>query len=214
MNQEMEKILASLRGHLEIEKAFGIQEISFTGMTKKGTLASLEKKVLQCTRCRLSQGRKNAVFGEGSPRASLLFIGEGPGYHEDLQGRPFVGRAGQLLDRILSAMGLAREEVYIANMVKCRPPGDRTPLPDEIDACRPYLEVQISLIQPKVICLLGSVALKGLLGTDKGITAIRGQMLDFRGIPVIPTFHPAFLLRNPGEKRKAWEDFQKVMKLI
>ncbi len=167
-----------------------------------------------CRRCKLSGGRTNIVFGAGSPRADLMFIGEGPGYDEDKQGLPFVGRAGKLLDQIIKAMGFDREEVYIANVVKCRPPENRTPQPDEVSACTPFLYRQIEIIGPRVIVALGAPAARALLETEIGITKLRGTFREYRGIPVMPTFHPAYLLRNPAAKRSVWEDMQQVMSLL
>jgi DNA polymerase len=154
------------------------------------------------------------VFGVGNPDAELMFVGEAPGHDEDIQGEPFVGRAGQLLNRIIEAMGLKRSDVYIANVVKSRPPNNRAPLPEEMEACRPFLLRQIDIVKPKVICLLGAVAVRGLLQSKESITRIRGQFLRWRGILVMPTFHPAYLLRNPNEKRTVWEDMQKVRDVL
>ncbi len=178
------------------------------------TLQTLESEVASCTRCRLCEGRTRTVFGEGAPGADLMFVGEGPGADEDRTGRPFVGRAGQLLDRMIGAMGLSRGDVYIANVVKCRPPGNRAPNPDEAAACLGYLREQIRQIRPRVICALGSPAAKTLLETEQGIMRLRGQRFPYPGDPaitVIPTFHPAYLLRRPEEKAKAWADLQLAM---
>ncbi len=164
-----------------------------------------------CRRCRLCEKRKNIVFGTGSARARLMFVGEGPGRDEDIQGLPFVGRAGQLLNQIIKAMGFERDQVYIANVVKCRPPDNRTPLPDEVASCTPFLFSQIDLIRPEVIVALGAPAAQALLGSTAGITKIRGTFREFHGILVMPTFHPAYLLRNPAAKRQVWEDMQQVM---
>jgi len=177
----------------------------------QGDLASLASTAAGCTKCILAKGRKNVVFGEGNPNAELMFIGEGPGRDEDLQGRPFVGAAGQLLTKMINAMQFSREEVYIANVVKCRPPGNRTPEQPEAEACLPYLIRQIELIKPKVIVLLGAVPLLYLLD-KKGITRLHGEWFEFMGIKTLPTFHPAYLLRSPSEKKHAWADLQKVMK--
>ena len=165
----------------------------------------------ECTRCKLCEGRNKIVFGDGSPHARLMFVGEGPGSDEDRQGLPFVGRAGQLLNQIIKAMGYQREEVYIANVVKCRPPENRAPQPDETAACTPFLFRQIEIIKPEVIVALGSPATQALLESSTGITKLRGTFREFRGIPVMPTFHPAYLLRNPAAKKDVWEDMQKVM---
>lgn len=178
------------------------------------SLDELRPAVLACSRCPLAATRHNVVFGEGDPHAKLMFIGEGPGYDEDMQGRPFVGRAGQLLDKMIAAMQFKREEVYIANVVKCRPPGNRVPSPDEAAACIGYLKKQIALIRPEVIVLLGATAVNFLLGKREGITRLRGKWLGYDGIPVMPTFHPAFLLRQESAKREAWADLQQVMKVF
>ncbi len=175
------------------------------------SLEAVAAEVAQCTRCRLCAGRTNTVPGEGSPHARIMWIGEGPGADEDRLGRPFVGRAGQLLTRIIRSMGLTREEVFIGNVVKCRPPGNRTPLPDEVGTCLPYLERQIALIQPKIIVLLGASALHALIDPSASITRMRGTWLTRNGIMVMPTFHPAALLRDPGKNRLVWEDMKKVM---
>ncbi|HXE90096.1 MAG TPA: uracil-DNA glycosylase [Terriglobales bacterium] len=167
-----------------------------------------------CTRCRLHQGRKNIVFGVGNPRADLMFIGEGPGADEDEQGEPFVGRAGQLLNRMIEAMGLKRSDVYIANVVKCRPPGNRTPERDECDTCSPFLMRQIEAIAPRVIVALGAVAARTLLEVNQSMAALRGSWHDFRGIPLAVTYHPAFLLRDPRQKKEAWKDLQMVMQYL
>ncbi|MBW2064648.1 MAG: uracil-DNA glycosylase [Deltaproteobacteria bacterium] len=176
------------------------------------SLQDLRRFIGDCKKCRLYQGRTNLVFGEGSPRADLVFVGEGPGKEEDLEGRPFVGEAGRLLTRIIKAMGLEREDVYICNVVKCRPPKNRDPERDEIEACLPFLKKQIALIRPKVICTLGRVAAQALLGKRFQITMERGKWYDFCGIPLMPTYHPAYLLRNPSAKRQVWEDVQKIIK--
>ena len=182
---------------------------------KAGALARLCAEELgDCSRCRLCTGRKSIVFGVGDPNAQLMFIGEGPGADEDEQGIPFVGRAGQLLTKIIEAMGLSREKVYIANIVKCRPPQNRAPLPDEVASCIPFLIRQARIIAPKVIVCLGSTAAQNLLGTDEKITKLRGHFTQWQEIPVMPTYHPAFLLRNPNMKKPVWEDMQLVMKLL
>ncbi|MEW6757217.1 MAG: uracil-DNA glycosylase [Acidobacteriota bacterium] len=165
-----------------------------------------------CRLCRLCEKRTRIVFGAGSPRARLLFVGEGPGAEEDEKGIPFVGRAGQLLTEIITrGMGLRREEVYIANVVKCRPPENRTPQPDEMAACMPFLEAQIACIRPEVIVTLGATAAQGLLGEKVAITRFRGQWRNYKGIPLMPTYHPSYLLRNPAAKGDVWTDIQQVM---
>jgi DNA polymerase len=166
-----------------------------------------------CTRCRLSkQGRKQIVFGVGNPKAELMFIGEAPGADEDQQGEPFVGRAGQLLNNMIKAMGLRREDIYIANIIKCRPPGNRTPERDECETCSPFLMRQIAAIKPKVIVALGAVAAKTLLAINAPMSEFRGRWFDFRGTKLAVTYHPAFLLRDPRQKKEAWKDLQMVMK--
>lgn len=174
------------------------------------SLTQIAAELEGCTRCKLCSGRKNIVIGEGNPNAELVFVGEGPGEQEDLQGRPFVGKAGQLLDKMIEAMGLTRDQVYIANVVKCRPPGNRNPEPDEIAACRPFVSRQLATIRPKAIVALGKFAAQTLLKTDEGIMRIRGGFRDYQGVKLMPTFHPAYLLRNPESKREAWEDLKKV----
>jgi DNA polymerase len=165
----------------------------------------------ECTRCKLHRHRNKIVFGAGNPRAELMFVGEGPGHDEDLQGLPFVGRAGQLLTQMIEAMGLSRSDVYIANVVKCRPPENRTPEKDEVSTCMPYLVRQIGAIQPKVIVCLGSCAAQALLSTNKAISRFRGEWFDFRGARLLATYHPAYLLRNPHAKPEVWTDLKKVM---
>ena len=165
----------------------------------------------ECTRCGLCRDRTNIVFGVGDPKARLVFVGEGPGADEDLKGEPFVGRAGQLLTRIIESMGMARKDVYIANVVKCRPPENRTPLPDEIATCSPFLFQQIAAIRPRVVVCLGTPAAQTVLGTRDTITRLRGAFHEIGGIRVMPTFHPAYLLRNPAAKRDVWDDMKKVM---
>jgi DNA polymerase len=178
-------------------------------------LAAIRHELGECTRCALhGQGRKQIVFGVGSPAADIMFVGEAPGADEDAQGIPFVGRAGQLLTKMIEAMGLRRDEVYIANVLKCRPPGNRDPQPDEIASCEPFLFQQIASVQPKVIIALGAFAARTLLKTQDPISRLRGRVYDYRGAQLIPTFHPSFLLRSPGYKREAWEDLKKALGLL
>ena len=165
----------------------------------------------ECTRCKLHRGRTKLVFGDGNPKADLVFVGEGPGRDEDAQGLPFVGRAGKLLTQMIEAMGLQRQDVYICNVVKCRPPENRTPERDEVETCSPFLLRQLDAISPKVIVCLGSVAAQTLLETNRGISHFRGQWLEFRGTKLMATYHPAYLLRNPSAKGEVWKDLQKVM---
>jgi len=174
-------------------------------------LDEVRRALGDCKRCKLCSGRKNVVFGVGNPKARLVFVGEGPGAEEDNQGIPFVGAAGQLLTKMIAAMGYSRDEVYICNVVKCRPPGNRNPEPDEIEACQPFLEAQLNAIRPSVIITLGKFAAQTLLRTDTPITRLRGQWREYVGIPLMPTFHPAYLLRSPAEKKSAWTDLQAVM---
>jgi uracil-DNA glycosylase len=168
-----------------------------------------------CTRCKLhTLGRKQVVFGVGNPNADLMFVGEAPGADEDEQGEPFVGRAGQLLTKIIEAIALKREDVYIANIIKCRPPGNRNPEPDEVEQCEPFLFKQVAAVKPRVIVALGKFAAQSLLRTTDPITRLRGRSFTYRGATLIPTFHPAFLLRNPAAKREVWEDMKKVRALL
>ena len=175
------------------------------------TLLKIRDDIGDCTRCKLHKGRHKIVFGDGSAKARLVFVGEGPGADEDAQGLPFVGRAGKLLTQMIEAMGLERKDVYICNVVKCRPPENRAPEPDEVATCSPYLLRQIDVIQPRVIVCLGAVAAKTLLETNRGITQFRGQWLEWRGRKLMATYHPAYLLRNPNAKGEVWKDLQKVM---
>jgi DNA polymerase len=178
------------------------------------TLADIRTDLGDCTRCGLCESRTHIVFGEGSPNAQVMFVGEGPGFDEDKCGQPFVGAAGQLLTKIIAAMGLTRETVYIGNIVKCRPPNNRNPEPEEIRQCLPFLKRQVAAINPRVICALGSVAARALLATETPISRLRGRFYEVMGIPVMPTFHPAFLLRNPEKKREVWEDVQQIMRML
>ncbi len=178
------------------------------------TLAEIREELGDCRRCKLAKGRTHIVFGEGAPQARLMFVGEGPGREEDLQGRPFMGEAGQLLNRILAKMEIRRDDVYIANLVKCRPPGNRDPEPDEIAACLPFLLKQIDSIRPLVIVTLGKPATQTLLKTQENITKIRGKWQKYKNIKVMPTFHPSYLNRFPRERIKTWEDMQQVMEYL
>lgn len=185
-----------------------------TSRTLSPALAAISDDIGDCQRCKLHQGRTHIVFGVGNPNARLLFVGEGPGRDEDLQGEPFVGAAGQLLDRMIKAMGLTRPEVYIANIVKCRPPGNRNPEPDEVIACEGFLKAQIRAVQPETIVALGRVAAQTLLGETTPVSRLRGHWREYQAVPLMPTFHPAYLLRNPADKRLVWEDLQAVMKRL
>jgi uracil-DNA glycosylase len=178
---------------------------------KDDTLLKIREDLGDCTRCKLHKGRNKLVFGDGNPKAELVFVGEGPGADEDAQGLPFVGRAGKLLTQMIEAMGLQRKDVYICNVVKCRPPENRAPEPDEVQTCSPYLLRQIDVINPKVIVCLGAVAAKTLLETTRGISQYRGDWQEWRGRKLMATYHPAYLLRNPPAKADVWKDLQKVM---
>lgn len=234
------EIIAQLKAHLQNEAVAGLPETWFVEPSKvvnrphvvssdvtadaaseqvvdpQQQWAALKATALSCTKCRLAAGRKNVVFGAGKTDTPLVaFIGEGPGAEEDAQGEPFVGKAGQLLTAaITKGMKLSRDEVYIANVVKCRPPENRTPLPDEVQCCSEYLFAQLALLQPKVIVALGGPAQKALCGIEQGITKLRGQWLEYNGIKVMPTFHPAYILRNPDAKKDFWLDLQEVMREI
>jgi len=175
------------------------------------TLERIRETIGDCKRCKLCEHRNKIVFGAGSAKADLVFVGEGPGHDEDVQGLPFVGRAGKLLTQMIEAMGLHRDDVYIANVVKCRPPQNRAPEPDEIETCSPFLYRQLAVIRPKAVVCLGAIAFQSLTGTKQPISRLRGQWLEFRGIPLMATYHPAYLLRNPNAKGDVWEDLKKVM---
>lgn len=217
MDQKIQEIIADLKSYLEYLKGMGIENLPFSERVTSSppfsmipNLEEVRKELGDCQRCKLHRTRRLLVFGEGNAKARLMLIGEGPGYDEDVQGRPFVGRAGQLLTKILQSIGLQREEVYIANIIKCRPPQNRNPEPDEIQSCYPFLMKQIQTIQPKIICALGTFAAHTLLQTDAKITSLRGRVFDLSGIQVFPTYHPAFLLRNPERKREVWEDMKRI----
>jgi len=206
----------SARDQLEFFRDIGVRDVFVdrasspivAGSTPD--LASLAKSLEGCPRCKLSRSRTNIVFGQGSPTAELMFVGEAPGRDEDEQGLAFVGKAGQLLTKIIEAMGKRREEVFIANVLKCRPPNNRNPEPDEVASCRPFLDEQIRLIAPRVIVTLGTFAAQAILETDEPIGRMRGRWREMRGVRVMPTFHPAFLLRSPERKKDVWEDMKLV----
>jgi uracil-DNA glycosylase len=226
MADPVQEIIADLKSYLEYLKGLGIESLPVSEGGKKAkdnrsslpssplALEEVRKELGDCRRCNLHKTRHTIVFGEGNPKAPLMFIGEGPGYDEDVQGRPFVGKAGQLLTKIIQSMGLQREDVYIANIVKCRPPQNRNPEPDEIEACHPFVLKQMAAIRPAIICALGTFAAQTLLKTKEKITALRGRVFDLDGIKVIPTYHPAFLLRNPERKRDVWEDMKRILELL
>jgi len=178
------------------------------------TLERIAADAATCVKCTLHRTRTRVVPGQGSPKPEIMFVGEAPGFDEDQQGLAFVGRAGQLLTKMIEAMGFRREDVFIANIIKCRPPENRKPMPDEMAACMPFLLSQISILRPRVIVALGATAVKGLLDVETGITRLRGTWMVFEGIPTMPTFHPAYLLRNPPAKKDAWADLQQVLKQI
>ena len=188
------------------------KEIKIEAQDKKNDLGAIRTEMGDCRLCSLAGTRKNLVFGEGNPRAKIVFVGEAPGADEDEQGLPFVGRAGQLLTKIIEAMGLSRKDVYICNILKCRPPHNRNPLPEEIAACEPFLKQQLKIISPQIICALGTFAAKTLLQTDAPISVLRGRFHYYEGIKLMPTYHPAYLLRNPAAKKTVWEDVQLIMK--
>ena len=228
MDSRIQEILADLKSYLEYLRELGVEglPVSPETLSEKGlsnpppaplrtkSLEEVRTELGECRRCKLHRTRRTIVFGEGDKKAKLMIIGEGPGYDEDVQGRPFVGKAGQLLTKILQSIRLNREEVYIANIIKCRPPQNRNPEPDEIRSCYPFLLAQISAIQPKIICALGTFAAQTLLKTERKITALRGKAYDQDGIQVIPTYHPAYLLRNPDKKRDVWEDMKRISELM
>jgi len=178
------------------------------------SLDEVRARMGECTLCKLHKGRHNIVFGVGDPKARLMFVGEAPGEDEDLKGEPFVGKAGQLLTKMIEAMGLGRQDVYICNTVKCRPPNNRNPEPDELAACEPFLKGQLASVKPEAIVTLGKFAAQALLREQTPISRLRGQWREYEGIPVMPTFHPAYLLRSPQEKVKVWDDLQSVMKRL
>jgi len=209
---DAEKLLDDLAEELRFLSLLGIDFVR-----KESPFAVLNKEVLHCQKCPLAQGRLHAVLGEGNLQADLMFVGEAPGREEDEQGKPFVGKAGRLLTKIIQAMNFNREEVYITNVVKCRPPGNRNPQAAEIDSCKGYLLRQIDLIQPRVIVTLGRVAASFFINSPLGMTALRGDFHDFQNIKVMPTFHPSYLVRNEGNKKlkkMVWEDMKKVMAFL
>jgi len=237
MTETVKEILEDVKAHLDHQKAIGNDYLpvgehgntqgptpnaqknesmeSADSVGQEADLELLREELGDCTRCKLhSSGRTQIVFGVGNPNADLMFVGEGPGRDEDIQGIPFVGRAGKLLTKIIEAMGLKRDDVYIANVVKCRPPENRNPETDEIETCQPFLFKQIEIIKPKVIVCLGTFSAQLLLNTEEKISKLRGQLHDFRGTKLLPTYHPAFLLRSPSMKRPVWEDMLKVIEIL
>jgi len=223
MNSKVREIIADLKSYLEYLKGIGIEALPLfetkavdllsnpsPNTPSVETLEEIRRELGKCSRCKLHRTRRTLVFGEGNEKAKLMFVGEGPGYDEDVQGRPFVGKAGQLLTKIIQSINLQREEVYITNIIKCRPPQNRNPEPDEIECCKPFLLKQINTIQPQIICALGTFAAQSLLKTDTKISALRGRFYELEGIKVIPTYHPAYLLRNPERKREVWQDMKMI----
>jgi uracil-DNA glycosylase family 4 len=212
--QEMQQVLYSLQEYVHCQKEEGVEGLPTLlpepVKSKAQLLAEIRKELGDCKRCKLNSHRKNIVFGTGNPEARLVFVGEGPGGDEDIQGKPFVGPAGELLTKIINSINLTREEVYIANIIKCRPPKNRNPEPDEIKACEPFLIKQLDAIQPKIVCALGTFAAQTLLETDEKISRLRGRFIPFRNSKLIATFHPAYLLRNSQRKREVWEDMKKI----
>lgn len=217
----LSEITDDLRGYLQYMKGLGYAGVELSENSLRildgwhkdvmaETLDMIREDLGACRRCKLHKGRRHIVFGVGNPGAKLVLVGEAPGYEEDVQGRPFVGAAGQLLTRILQAIGLTREDVYICNIIKCRPPGNRNPEQDEIDACIPFLRRQLRAIRPRLICALGTFAAQTLLKTNTPISRLRGRFHAYEDIQLLPTYHPAFLLRNPSRKRDVWEDVQKI----
>jgi len=223
MKNELTEIIEAIKSRILLEQEAGMTEFVLAAPReavvrqakatddKTAGLEALRREVLKCERCDLAKTRTNVVFGAGSAQAKLVFVGEAPGGDEDLQGLPFVGRAGQLLTKIIEAMGMKRSDVYIANILKCRPPNNRAPLPAEILACEENVRRQIEIIKPAVIVTLGKFASQTLLKTERPISALRGKFQEYSGIKVMPTFHPAYLLRNPGDKKLVWDDMKKVM---
>lgn len=220
--REYREVVRQTRAYLEAQRALGVDRVAAgwpeggggkaAGAAAPGTLEEIRAVLGECTRCKLHPHRNRIVFGVGNPKAELVFVGEAPGADEDAQGEPFVGRAGQLLTKIIEAMGLSREQVYICNILKCRPPSNRTPEADEVLACSPFLLKQLQAIGPRFICALGGPATQTLLQTKEPISKLRGKFYDFHGIPLLATFHPAYLLRNPHEKKTVWEDMKLLMR--
>lgn len=221
----MANILENIKNILEFYQALGFERLPINSpkppfikggiIDKEAALNTLREEIGECGSCRLSKGRTNIVFGEGNPEARLMFIGEAPGREEDLQARPFVGDAGMLLTRLIEKMGFKREDVYITNIVKCRPPMNRDPEDDEIKGCRGFIERQIEIINPEVIMSLGRISAKTLMDDARlKLTAVRGNFFNYKGIPLMPTFHPAYLLRNPKDKWLTWSDAEKVMEKL
>jgi DNA polymerase len=214
---ELASLIEDVAAYARHSREEGIVSVEATASPGKPSanvsveLKNIADRVAACTRCELHRKRTKTVPGQGANNPDIMFVGEGPGADEDRQGLAFVGRAGQLLTKIIEAMGYTRDQVFIGNIVKCRPPDNRVPMPDEMKACIPYLEEQIALLKPKVIVALGATAIRGLLDVETGITKLRGKWLEYCGIPLMPTYHPAYLLRNPAGKRDVWEDMKAVL---
>lgn len=217
MRKEAEKLITELKERVSFFSQLGVEFISSPASSRDSLYFSVRERILRCRKCSLSEERKNSVPGEGSLKAELMFIGEAPGRDEDIQGRPFVGKAGQLLTKIINAMDFRREEVYITNVVKCRPPNNRTPHKEEIEKCKGYLLEQIKLVNPRVIVTLGRVAADFFIKSRQGMTALRGDFYEFGQIRIMPTFHPAYIIRNKDNKKikkMVWEDMKKVMAFL
>lgn len=216
MSQEFRDLVKETKLLLKSMQTAGTTEVpsSLSLAEKERIIAPVRAEALKCVKCKLCKTRKSVVFSDGSLEADLVFVGEGPGRDEDEQGIPFVGAAGKLLTKIIEAMKLKREEVYICNVVKCRPPENRPPEPDEIAACSGYLQAQLLTIRPKVICALGRTAASALLETEAPMSALRGKTLEWKGIPLIVSYHPAYLLRNPAAKKDVWEDMKRVLAIL
>ena len=217
MEDKARKLIDCLEDKLKFYSELGAEFVTSPSSSEDSPYLSLRERILSCQKCPLSQGRRNAVPGEGNLGTELVFVGEAPGRDEDIQGRPFVGRAGQLLTKIIQAMKFKREEVYITNIVKCRPPENRTPHKQEIEMCQDYLREQLGMIKPKVIVTLGKVAADFFIESKLGMTALRGNFHEFNNIKVMPTFHPSYIIRNEGNKeikKMVWEDMQKVMAFL
>jgi len=216
--RDLAELAASLRQHLSYQAMMGLEwlpsELVPITQALPENLDEIRVDLGECTRCRLHSDRTHIVFGEGNPSARVVLVGEGPGRDEDRLGRPFVGAAGKLLDRIIAAMGWRREEVYICNVIKCRPPNNRDPLQEEIESCGPFLRRQLRAIRPQAILAVGSFAAQFLLSSQQPISKLRNRVHQFEGIPVVPTYHPAYLLRNPLQKRQAWKDVQLLLSLV
>jgi DNA polymerase len=211
-------LVRSLGDYLQDQAKVGLEWVSWERADAMGprqeTLAEVRADLGECKRCRLHTTRRHIVYGEGSPSARVVIVGEGPGEDEDVQGRPFVGAAGRLLDAIIAAAGWGRQELYICNVIKCRPPRNRDPQEDETDACGAFLKRQIRAIRPRAILAVGNVAARFLLAADTPISGLRGRVHDFEGIPVVPTYHPAYLLRNPVQKRRVWQDIEMLLQVV